>query len=589
MSGTADDFDPRRRVIGVTVVFALAALGLVAQLLHVQVLDSERYVAWGDDQRLQYIPLEGQRGELLDRNGQELAVSLPHPVIVADPQLIEDPAAAAAALAPVLGREQADVHSDLTAQGRFVYLQRPTTDLVADQVLDLAIPGVSIRSEPRRFLPSGESLARGIIGLVGVDNVGLSGIEAQFNSELSGIPGRLVAERSIDGRTIPDGVIETLPAIQGNDVLLSIDRALQFQVELALAEHVAATGSKGGIVVITDPGTGDILAMASVARTEDGDIVTTPDNRALTWTYEPASVMKAVTFAGVIDNGVATPESTLDITDSVQIYDDVFTDDEVYGTMSMSVKHILVRSSNTGTITWARELGSERLHANLKSFGFGSPTGLDFPGESGGLLAEAGDWSGTSFATISIGQGIAVTPMQMVTAYSVLANDGVYVAPRLVIGTSDESGIVVPAPPSPTRRVVSADTAKAVSEMLTAVVEGGTATDASVPGYTIAAKTGTARKVQETGGYLDGAGNYNYIATVTGFFPVESPEFSMIVILDEPDETYASRTAAPLFGELAAWTLRHYQVTPASAVVFTAPSEGSPETEPGDELAVGGE
>lgn len=571
---TSIRYDPRRRVIALVIVLLVAVAGLVAQLMRIQVFDQDRYVAWGEDQRLTTTALLGRRGDIVDRHGEELAISVQTPYIYADPALVSDPVTEADVLAGVLDAPKIELQQRLAASSRFVYLQRPASDAVADAVADLGLAGVFIGEEPNRFHPNGASLARGVLGAVGVDGVGLSGIEAQYDASLVGTPGRLVSERGLNGRTIPEGDRESLPAIDGVDVHLTLDRALQFQVERALVEHVAAQGAKGGTIVVAEPGTGDVLAMASVAATDDGSVVSTSDNRAVTWVYEPASVMKAVTFAAVLDRGIAGPRTTRVIEDEVQLYDQTFSDDHTYEPMRMSTTDILVRSSNTGTITWALELGASDLHDYLRRFGFGTPTGLGFPGESPGLLDPVEAWSGTHIATTAIGQSIAVTPMQMLTAYNVIANGGVYVQPRIVSRVGDEEP-----DRASTRPVINAETADNVTAMLTRVVEQGTATAAKVPGYAIAAKTGTAWKVQESGGYRDAAGNVDYIATVAGFFPAENPEFSMIVIIDEPaNEIYASRTAAPLFGELAAWTLRHFQVSPEGDVVFEAS---------GDEAAAG--
>lgn len=579
-------FDPRRRIVGIVVVFVLVASLLALQLLKLQVLDRERYVAWGEDQRLQTIPLEGHRGDIFDRNGEELAVSLPRPVIAADPLLVDDVLGAADALAPVLGRDVIELRTLLSSPGRFVYLERPADEDTASAVAALELPGVFITEEPRRFHPGGDHLARGVLGVVGVDNAGLSGLELLHEDELAGTPGRLEAERSIDGRTIPDGNREVVPATHGDAVHLTIDRALQFEVERALADQVTSTGSRGGVVIVTEPATGDVLAMASVTVDDDGQVVATSDNRAVTWIYEPASVMKAMTFAAVLDSGLATPTTARSVTDELQLYEEVFTDDEEYGTMSMTPTDILVRSSNTGTIGWAQDLGATALHDELADFGFGTVTGLGFPGESAGIFDDVDDWSGTTIATVAIGQGIAVTPMQMLAAYNVLANDGVYVEPRLISGFTDPDGVMHGAEAGDTRRVLSTDTATQVTEMLTRVVEGGTATRAAVPGYEIAAKTGTARKVQDSGGYQDAAGNFHYVATVAGFFPADDPEFSMIVILDEPSTSiFASAVSAPLFGELAAWAVRHFQVSPSTDLVLETAGADTAAIEPASDVS----
>lgn len=561
-------FDPRRRIGLLALVFLLLAGVLVAQLTRLQILDNERYVAWGMDQRLRTTPLLGERGDIVDRNGEEFAISLPAPVIYADPSLITDPIAQAAALAPIVDVDAGDLQRRLAAPGRFSYVVRPTTESTADEVRKLGLPGVFVGEEPERFRPNGPRLARGLLGTVGVDNVGLSGLEAQYDDVLTGKSGLLVSERGIAGRSIPEGERERLPAVDGADIRLTIDRALQFEVERALITQVAVSAAKGGVAIIADPATGEVLAMASVEADEDGSIGTTADNRALTWVYEPASVMKAITFSAVINERLATPETTRVIQDSIDLYEETFTDEVAYGSKSMSITEILVRSSNTGTITWARDLGARKLYEYMLRFGFRSDSGLGFPGESSGILADVTDWPGTHIATVALGQSIAVTPMQMLSAYNVIANDGIYVSPRLV-GAISSAGEAGRPSASVTRRVIDTDVAVDITAILARVVESGTARLAQVPGYAIAAKTGTARKVQESGGYFDSDGNFRYIATVVGFFPAQEPQFSMIVIIDEPTtDIFASRVAAPLFGELAAWTLRHYQVSPTGDVRF---------------------
>lgn len=310
--------------------------------------------------------------------------------------------------------------------------------------------------------------------------------------------------------------------------------------------------------------------MASVGRTEDGDVVSTSDNRAVTWTYDPGSVMKAMTFAAVLEEGLATPDTERSVPYKLKVYEEEFTDTELYDEMMMTPTDILVRSSNTGTIKWADDLTDPVLDRYLRSFGYGSTTGLEFPGESAGLFPELDQWSGTSFATIAIGQGITSTPLQTLTAFNVLANQGVYVPPRLVDADVDPEGNTTRLDRAPTRSVVSTETADEITAMLTAVVSNGTAQRAQVPGYNVAAKTGTARKVNvDTGTYEDYLGQFRYVTTVAGFFPAEDPAYSMIVVIDEPTtEIYASKVSAPLFGELAAWTLRHFQISPPLDVVL---------------------
>ena len=322
-----------------------------------------------------------------------------------------------------------------------------------------------------------------------------------------------------------------------------------------------------------EPATGNILALANVDRDSLGAARLTTENRAVTAVYEPASVMKAITFAALLDSGVITPESERWIDNQITVYDDTFEDTEFYEPMMMRPVDVLVRSSNTGTITYAGELGATGLHEYLTAFGFGEPTGLRFPYESPGLSPDLDEWSGTSLATISLGQGIAVTPLQMLAAYNVIANGGEYVTPRLIADIVDHEGSSIPQEVTPPRRVISSEAAADLTAMLTEVAgPEGTAHRAAVPGYHVAAKTGTARKVLDNGTYTDAGGNYHYITTVAGFFPAEKPAVSMIVVLEEPCDTYfASQVNAPLYGRLAAFTLRHLQITPPVEVQLAAP------------------
>ena len=567
-------------------VFALLASGLVVRLVQLQIVAPDRYLDHGEAQRTRLISLDGRRGAIVDRNGEELAISLPQPILWADPKLVADPTDEAMQLAVILGEQPVVVHRQLTSPTRYVELSRELDPVTAAEIEALDLPGIYVTDEPKRFLPGGDQLLRSVLGFVGVDRVGLSGVEKQYEDVLSGVAGELVAEQAIDGRTIPTGARELRPAQDGRSIRLTIDRALQFEAEQSLMEQVEATGAKGGTVVIMDPATGEVLAMASIGRDEDGTVLSTSDNRGVTWTFEPGSVMKAMTFAAVLEEGLATPDSARSVPWTMDLYEETFTDAVWHEEMMMTPTDILVRSSNTGTIMWADQLTDRVLDTYLRSFGFGTTTGLGFPGESAGLFPEVEDWSGTSFATISIGQGIATTPLQVLTAFNVIANDGMYVAPRLVDGVIAADGSeTVESTPAP-RFVVSADVAGQITEMLSRVVFDGTAYDAGVPGYTVAAKTGTARKVQEGGGYEDYLGNFHYTTTVSGFFPAEDPAFSMIVVIDEPTTSiFASETAAPLFGQLAAWTLRHYHVAPPAGVVMPPPRPESAHPVPDDQDA----
>jgi cell division protein FtsI (penicillin-binding protein 3) len=553
---------PRRRLLAVLVLLGLLFAVVVGRLAQLQFV-GDRYVALGDAQAVRPVELAAARGSIFDRNGYDLALSVPQHTVWADPALVTDPMAEAAALTPVLRLDAALLQSRLSQAGRFVYLARQVPDDVAAQVESLALDGVYLLDEPKRFNPAG-SLARSVLGSVNLDNVGASGLELQHDDLLTGEPGELVIERDPNGRTIPTGEHQVSPASPGDDLVLTIDRALRFEAERLLAQQIAAMGARGGTIIATRPATGEILAMANVAIPAPGQPpVPTADNRALTQVFEPGSVNKVITLAAALEEGVATLDSVLTVPDHLRVSDHTFTDHDPHPTSQWTLSDIMTTSSNIGTIMLAQQLGPEGMDRYLRSFGFGAPSGLGFPDESSGLLLEPDDWWGTSIGSIPIGQGIAVTALQMLSAYNVIANGGMYVEPKLVLATVDEDGESHPTPASERRRVVSEPVANQVRDMMVNVVAQGTGRQAAIEGYHVAGKTGTARKPQPTGGYRDAAGNFHYVATFAGFVPAEDPQLSIIVILDEPSATiFASAVSAPVFADLARYGLRLFTIPP---------------------------
>lgn len=555
---------PARRSTMVRAALAVLLLVVVGKLVDIQVLDRETYVAVGEEQRLRTVTLDASRGRVLDREGHDLALSVLRPSVFADPSQIDDSAATASALATVLDLDVRELTEKLSQDGQFVYLSRRISDEEASAVAELGLDGIHLHEEPTRFNPS-ENLARSLIGDVTVDQMGSSGVELLYDDVLTGTPGELTYERARDGGTIAAGSQSRIPAQPGDDVVLTIDRSLQYEVERALAEQVADMGAKGGTVIITRPNTGEILAMANITRNTDGAIINAGANRAVLDVFEPGSVNKMITIAAALDEGVVEPESTLTVPWRYQVSDHEFSDDHSHPTEPMRVIDILAQSSNVGTIMLGQQLGKDRLDQYLRDFGFGQKTALDFPNESGGIILHPEDYSGTSIGTVPIGQGIAVTAMQMLNAYNVIANDGLYVDPRLVEATVNADGSRDLAPRGEQRRVVSAETASEVRNMLGEAVANGTGTRAQIPGYSVGGKTGTARKPQANGGYRDAAGNYHYVAAFTGMVPVEDPELSMIVVIDEPSASiYGGTAAAPLFAELAKFALSRFRIPPAS-------------------------
>ncbi|MFP5322005.1 MAG: peptidoglycan D,D-transpeptidase FtsI family protein [Acidimicrobiia bacterium] len=556
---------PERRRLVFSVLLGVLLLAVVAKLVHVQVLEPDRFVEVGQSQRLRTVQLDADRGRILDRGGHDLALSVLRPTVFADPSQIDDPRATARRLAPVLGMPAREVLDRIDGDGQFAYLARRIDDDLAARIVELDLDGIHLLEEPARFTPS-EDLARSIIGRVAPDQTGATGIELLYDELLTGTPGEVTYERARDGGTIAAAGQTRVAPRAGNDVVLTLDRSLQYEAERVLAEQVDELGAKGGTVIVSQPATGEILALANITRDEQENIITAGANRAVIDVFEPGSVNKVITIAAALEEGLVEPDTELVVPDRLQVADHTFSDDHEHATVPMTVTQILAESSNVGTIKLAQALGKERIDQYLRAFGFGTRSALGFPNESPGLLLPPDDWSGTSIGSIPIGQGIAVTAMQMLDAYNVLANDGVHVPPRLVAATVDADGTRRPVEAGPSRRVVSEETARQVREMLVEVVETGTGQRAQVPGYAVGGKTGTARKPQDTGTYRDAAGNYHYVAAFTGMVPAEDPELSIIVSIDEPTATiYGGSAAAPVFADLAKFALNRFRIPPAGS------------------------
>jgi cell division protein FtsI (penicillin-binding protein 3) len=549
---------------------------VVGRLAQLQLINGQKYAAFGASQRVRPVVLAAERGAVFDREGADLALSVPQHTVWADPRLVSDPQREADALAPVLNIDRDTLLRALTTPDKaFVYLARQVDDATTQKVKDLKLDGIEFLSESKRFNPSGD-LARSVLGSVNIDNVGRAGLEQQFDGTLTGTPGQLVLEQDPSGRTIAEGEHHLTPAQPGDDLVLTLDTSMQFETERALSDQIVKMGAKGGMAIVSNPKTGEILAMATMDRPDDKSApVASTNNKTLTAAFEPGSASKVITMASALEEGVVQPDTTMVVPDHLKVADGMFTDHDPHPTETMSLTDILANSSNIGTIMLGQKLGAEKIDEYQRKFGFGSQTALRFPNESAGLMLNLKDWSGTSIGTIPIGQGVAVTAMQMLEAYNVIANGGIYVDPKLVLATVGKDGTRHDTPPSASHRVVSEKTAAEVRDMMEQVVMAGTGTAAAIDGYTVAGKTGTARKPQPGGGYQDAAGNYHYEATFAGFVPAEDPQLSVIVVLDEPTATiFASGASAPVFSRIASYALRRFHIPPPG--ITLAPTVPAP-------------
>ena len=579
---------PGRRLTALMGAWSLAFGGMLAQAVRLQISHPEAMVELGKKQRIRATLLAPDRGDLVDRYGVPMAMSVREWRVVADPLAVTDASMVGTKLsgvlskgAPIQGLDPASLSARIERDGRYVILARGLDEATANATRRLKLDGVALEEEPRRVYPAGD-LARSILGRVNrAEQTGVSGLEMRFEKSLQGKPGELLVERNGVGQQIPAGVQHEIPAKRGTSEILTLDRSFQYFVEGALARAMADSGAKSGIVAVSDPKTGDVLALANMRVTDAGEVVNSEHNAALVDVYEPGSVNKVITIAAALEDGVVGPSSTLVVPDRLQVADHKFKDDEDHPYMKWTPGDILAVSSNIGTIKIAQSLKSKRLEIYLRAFGLGTKTGIDFPGESAGILPRY--WTGTGKATVPIGQGLAVTALQMLSVYNTLANDGVRVPMRLVRGEIDPKGKQTELPVKGSVRVVSTTTADLVTGMMERVVAEGTGQKAAVVGYRIAGKTGTAQKANlKSLGYQKNA----YIASFAGYFPAENPRVSIIAILDEPQTSiYGGVVAAPLFAEVARFAGQHYRIPPSTgtAVVLkdptTATSDGlsSPE------------
>jgi len=551
----------KRRILLIGFLFALLAGLLGWRLVTLQVLEPDRYLAQGVAQRIQTVSLPAARGAIVDRNGVDLALSVPRRSVVANPGLVEDPVSAAMALAGILNTDIETLEERLSSQRSFVYLDRQVEDEVADMAMTLDLSGIYTEPERARLRP-GDKSALALLGRTDIDSNGISGLELVYDDLLSGIDGEMIVEEGLGGYTIPGGEYRVEPAEQGLTLVLTIDRALQFEAERLLTEGVEVAGGEGGVLVAMRPKTGEVLASATVTRGDDGLLRPSTEHKVATWTFEPGSIMKPLTMSAVLEAGLAAPETIREVPGTVFVHDADFKDSFPHGTEQWSVADILRQSSNVGTILWAQDLGEEMLYQQLLDYGLGSITELSIPGEAQGLLAPVGKWSGTSLPTIAIGQGISATPMQMITAFATLANDGRRPAPTLVRGSVDDEGVFASFQVDEQTEVIAPGIASSIVSMMEAVVSDGTGTRGQVPGYKVAGKTGTAWKPLAGGGYGEEADEVRYVASFAGFLPAEAPELVILVVVDEPArQTYSGgRAAAPIFADYAQFAVRQLRI-----------------------------
>jgi cell division protein FtsI (penicillin-binding protein 3) len=509
-------------------------------------------------QQVSEVTVPARRGGIVDRDGVPLAVSEPADDIAATPYLIKDPVAAARRIGTILGLPQDELYKKLTMRNTgFVYIKRGVASDLASKVDKLKIEGISLISTSHRSYPR-NWLASQLIGTVGLDGNGLSGLEYADDSLLRGHDGK--RRLTMDAIGQPIGVRDDVAARSGRTLKLTLDAAIQSRVETVLTGIGEVYKPKGATAIVMDPNTGEILAMANWPRVNANDVSGAPEyarqNRAVGATYEPGSTFKAFTVAGALEEGKVTPKTEFNLPPQIQVADRTIGESHPRGWATLSTAQILAESSNVGAITIGLKLGKTQFDRWVHTFGFGQPTGVDLPGEERGIVPTAKQYSGSSMGNLPIGQGLSVTPMQMATAYSAIANGGVLRSPRIVKAVGGQ-----PVAEPKGKRVISAHVAAQIREMLQGVLApGGTASEVSVPGYQLAGKTGTANKVDPTTGeYSDS----KYVASFVGFAPAKNPKLLCAVMVDEPQgDIYGGSVAAPAFGQIMSFALPYLRIAP---------------------------
>ncbi|MFI2369660.1 peptidoglycan D,D-transpeptidase FtsI family protein [Streptomyces sp. NPDC018833] len=589
---------PRPRLRLVSLGLTLVMLAFVVRLLQVQAVDASAYAAKADKNRYFSYTLAAERGEITDRAGIALATSVDAHDITADPKMFtpkeskapDAPEQAAALLAPILGTDAAVLAEKLKKPGsRYAVLARRQTPQVWNQIKDLksvyarkaaadkrsggpganVLAGVFQEPSSKRVYPNGD-LAAGILGYVNAEGRGGGGIESMLDKALAGKNGTVTYAQS-GGRRVPTAGSREVPAVPGSDIELTIDRDIQWAAQKAIEDQVGKSRADRGYVIVQNTRTGEILAMANAPGFDPNDLsqanAAAMGNAALQDAYEPGSTAKVMSIAAVLEEKQATPGTHVVVPNRLHRGDRLFKDDIDHPTWFLTLNGVLAKSSNIGTILATGQLGKTQrqanavLHSYLRKFGLGSTSGLGYPGETPGILAEPADWSTSQQYTIPFGQGLSINAMQAASVYSTIANGGVRIEPTLVRGTKGPDGQFTAAPPPRKNRVVSEQTAKTVATMLESVVddEAGTGTKARIPGYRVAGKTGTANRVDPELGRYKG-----YTASFAGFAPADNPEITVYCAIQNPTKGsyFGGQICGPVYQQVMAFALKTLQVAP---------------------------
>ena len=541
----------------------LSIFGL--RLFQLQALDAPQLAATAAENRTRTLILPAQRGEITDRKGAPLAITVDARDITVDQTMVIDPVGTANAISGITGADVATLIPELSGDRKFNYVLKKITPEQWTKIKELKLPGIFSEKTTKRIYPS-NTLASSTIGFIGGEDKGLAGLEYGFEKELAGSQGEVTVEISAGGRPLPSGIASEKKPVPGMGIRLTIDRDLQFVAEQALAARVEYAQADSGTLVAISPKTGKILALATYPTfdankpSEAAEGVTV--NHALVDAYEPGSTAKVMTMAGLLNEGVANPTTPFTIPPVLKRNGKTFHDHDPHPTLKLTMTGVLAKSSNIGTIQASELMGAEKFDSYLRKFGVGQATGMQFPGESKGRLPKLDKWSGTSFPTFAFGQGYMVTAVQIASMYATIANDGVRINPSLIEGYVMPNGQYQAAAEPERTEVISVAAAKTLREMMETVVsDEGTAPLAEIPGYRVAGKTGTAQVVDPACKCY----SKEVIASFIGMAPAEDPEIVVAVAIHHPrNGRWGGLLAGPVFKEVAQYSLQQLNIPPSN-------------------------
>lgn len=560
--------EPRWRILFLFLVFILAFFIVWARLFFIQALSFTKYQDLAKAQHFENFTYFANRGAIFDRDDEQVAISIEESTIYANPYLIVNPHDTAQELASITNVDVNELYEKLSAKDKgFVYIARKVPSYISQTVMDLKIEGIYTIPEYKRYYPY-QDLASQVIGFVGTDNIGLSGIELTYEKELHGVDVVVEAEKDSLGRPIPGSYGMEKEPLDGSDIYITIDSDVQYLSEQVLKKVVSDYSAKCAVAVVMDPHSGEIIAMASYPTFDLNNFsnvdASLTKNLGTSFTFEPGSIFKSIVVSKALDQGYVNTGDIFNLPPTIKVGDKYIKEVHRYQTVDYSVSDILVNSSNVGAALMGMKMGKEKLREAILDFGFGRQTGIDFVGEESGIVVDLKDWGSSMIGALPIGQGIMVTPIQIAVAYSAIANGGCLVKPyiiqKLVDPYGKEQKLGSDAEPT---QVISSDTSRLMTEILTKVVTDGTGQMAALDGYSAAGKTGTAQKVDSDGyGYDEGKS----IVSFVGFAPAQDPEVVIVIVVDEPSSqagsVWGGTISAPAFKEIAEFTLLHLKVQP---------------------------